>query len=110
MVLQASPGGFPDDKLMLIDVAHYIICMCSLRNLPQMLDCMAVGGGMGIAVGRLASLFNASDRGMVLPDSVGLPFAFPVTNAVSGAVENRLATFMLQSIFAAAIVILLLLY
>ena len=80
------------------------------RNLPQMLDCMALGGGAGIAVGRLASLFNASDRGMVLPDSVGLPFAFPVTNAVSGAVENRLATFMLQSIFAAAIVILLLLY
>ena len=80
------------------------------RNLPQMLDCMALGGGAGIAVGRLASLFNASDRGMVLPDSVGLPFAFPVTNAVSGAVENRLATFMLQSIFVAAIVILLLLY
>ena len=80
------------------------------RNLPQMLDCMALGGGAGIAVGRLASLFNASDRGMVLPDSVGLPFAFPVTNAVSGAAENRLATFMLQSISTAAIVALILLY
>ena len=96
--------------------AACIVVACVLRlvrihrNLPQMLDCMAIGGGAGIAVGRLASLFNSSDRGIVLPDYVGLPFAYPVTNAVSGAVENRLATFMLQSIFTGAIVILLLLY
>ena len=79
-------------------------------NLPQMLDCMAIGGGVGISVGRLASLFNASDRGMILPDSVSFPFASPVTNAVSGASENRLATFMIQSGLAGFIVIALLLF
>ena len=45
------------------------------QNLPRMFDCMAMGGGLGIAVGRLASLFNASDRGVILPESVGFPFA-----------------------------------
>ena len=79
-------------------------------NLPEMLDSMCLAGGVGIAVGRLASLFNASDRGQVVADTVGLPFAYPVTNAVSGAAENRLATFMLQSVSTAAIVALILLY
>ena len=70
------------------------------RSLPQMLDAMAISGCAGIAVGRLASLFNSSDRGQVLANFKGLPFAYPVTNAVSGAVEYRLATFMLQSLVA----------
>ena len=81
-----------------------------VKNLLQMYDSMAIGAGIGIAVGRLASLFNASDRGMTLPESVGFPFAFPVTNTVSGVVENRLATFMIQSGVVAVIVALLLLY
>ena len=70
------------------------------RSLPEMLDCMAVSGCAGMAVGRLASLFNASDRGQVLANFKSLPIAYSVTNAVSGAVEYRLATFMLQSIVA----------
>ena len=70
------------------------------RSLPEMLDCMAISGCAGIAVGRLASLFNSSDRGQVLTAFKSLPVAWPVTNAVSGAVEYRLATFMLQSLVA----------
>ena len=70
------------------------------RNLPEMLDCMSIAGLSGIAVGRLASLFNASDRGNILENFKGLPFAWPVTNTVSGATEYRLATFMLQSMVA----------
>ena len=70
------------------------------RSLPEMLDAMAISGCAGIAVGRLASLFNSSDRGQVLERFKSLPFAYPVTNAVSGAVEYRLATFMLQSLVA----------
>ena len=81
-----------------------------VKNLPAMYDSMAIGSGFGIAVGRLASLFNASDRGMALPESVGFPFAFPVTNTVSGVVENRLATFMIQSGIVAVLVVLLVLY
>jgi len=48
-------------------------------------------------------LFNSSDRGQVLANFKSLPFAWPVTNAVSGAVEYRLATFMLQSLVALAL-------
>ena len=80
------------------------------KNLPEMVDCMCLAGGVGIAAGRLASLFNSTARGQIVADTVGLPFAYPVTNAVSGVAENRLATFMLQSISTAAIVVLILLY
>ena len=69
-------------------------------NLPEMLDSMCLAGGVGIAAGRLASLFNASDRGQIVADTVQLPFAYPVTNAVSGALEYRLATFVIQSMVA----------
>ena len=97
----------------------FVACLftaCVLRlfrlssSLPRMLDAMAIGGGAGIAVGRLASLFNSSDRGRVVADTVGFPFAYPVVNDVSGVVENRLATFMIQTMLAAAIVTLLLGY
>ena len=69
-------------------------------NFPKMLVCMAVSGCAGIAVGRLASLFNSSDRGQVIENLKTLPFVYPVTNAVSGALEYRLATFMIQSMVA----------
>lgn len=74
--------------------------VCFHRNLPQMLDCMSIAGCAGIAVGRLASFFNSSDRGQVLAELKSLPFAYPVTNAVSGAVEYRLATFVIQAMVA----------
>lgn len=105
-----SSGGYA----LMGAFAGCILSACLLRvvrvvkNLPAMFDCMAIAGGAGIAVGRLASLFNNSDRGMVLSDDVGLPIAYQITNTVSGAVENRLATFMLQSIVTAVIVIVLL--
>ncbi len=74
--------------------------VCLHRNLPEMLDCMCLAGGAGIAVGRLASFFNSSDRGQVVQSIQSLPWVYPVTNAVSGAVEYRLATFVLQSMAA----------
>lgn len=107
-----SRGGY---ALMGVFIACILVALLLrlfriLKNLPLTFDAMAIGGGCGIAVGRLASLFNASDRGMILPDSVGFPFAYPVTNAVSGVVENRLATFMIQGGFTALVVVLLLAY
>ena len=93
-----------------------LLCACLLRllkiskNLPQMLDCMAIAGGAGVAVGRLASFYNTSDRGFIMDESVGLPFAYPVENPVSGLVEPRFATFLLQSIVTAIIVLALLGY
>ena len=93
-----------------IAVAALLRLIRAVRNLPKVYDCMAIAGGIGICVGRMASLFNSSDRGMILPETVGLPFAYPVVNAVSGVVENRLATFMIQAMVTAVIVGLLILY
>ena len=84
--------------------------LCFHRNLPQMLDAMALAGCAGIAVGRLASFFDASDRGQVVTVTQSLPWVYPVTNAVSGATEYRLATFLLQAMVAAALFVILGLY
>ena len=121
------PANYADFKTAMTDYttgsyallgafAACLLVACLLRlvrissNLPQMLDSMAIGGGVGISLGRLASLFNVTDRGMILPESVEFPFASTITNAVSGAQENRLATFMLQSGVTGVIVILLVLF
>lgn len=73
------------------------------RNLPQMLDCMCLAGCAGISVGRLASFFNSSDRGQIVESIQSLPWVYPVTNAVSGATEYRLATFVIQAMVAAVL-------
>ncbi len=72
-------------------------------DLPAMLDCMCLAGSAGIAVGRLSSFFNSSDRGQVVESLRALPWVYPVTNSVSGATEYRLATFLLQSMVALAL-------
>lgn len=79
--------------------------ICLHRNLPEMLDAMSMAACAGMAVGRLSALFNASDRGQVLESFRSLPIASPVNNAVSGAVEYRLATFAMQSMVALALFI-----
>ena len=79
--------------------------ICLHRNLPEMLDAMSMAACAGMAVGRLSALFNASDRGQVLVSFRSLPIASPINNAVSGAVEYRLATFALQSMVALALLI-----
>lgn len=76
------------------------------RSLAEMLDCMAISGCAGITVGRLASFFNSTDRGNIVSFET-LPFAYPVTNAVSGATEYRLATFVIQAMVALALFVIL---
>lgn len=76
------------------------------KNLPEMLDCMALAGLPGIAVGRLASFFNASDRGQVV-SFTSLPVASPVTNSISGATDYRFATFLFQAIIALTLFVIL---
>ena len=81
--------------------------VCLHRSLPEMLDCMCIAGCAGITVGRLASFFNSSDRGQVVESVRSLPFVYPVTNAVSGALEYRLATFVIQAMVAAVLCVVL---
>ena len=80
------------------------------KSLPGMLDCMTLAGGVGISVGRLASFYNASSRGQIVAGLTKLPWVYPVTNAVSGQLEYRLATFLFQSVITGVIVVMLLLF
>lgn len=73
------------------------------RSLPEMLDAMCLGGAAGIAVGRLACFFNASDRGQIIEGMTELPWVYPVINTVSGATEYRLATFVIQAMVTGVI-------
>lgn len=77
------------------------------KNLPEMLDTMSLAGAAGIAVGRLQSLFNTSDRGVLIEGITNLPIVYPVNNAVTGVTEYRLATFMLQAIVTGVIFVVL---
>ena len=79
-----------------------------VKNLPFALDCMALAGGVGIAVGRLACFFTASDRGPVIESIRSLPIVYPVINAVTGVVEWRFATFLIQAIATGLITLVLL--
>jgi len=79
------------------------------RNLPLMLDCMSLAGAAGIAVGRLASFFNSSDRGQLMASIRTMPWVYPVVNSISGALEYRLATFLLQAMVTGIIFLALLL-
>ncbi len=112
--LSAAMSDFSTGGYTLMGVfGGCILAACLLRllfvsrNLPEMLDCMSLAAAGGIAVGRLASLFNTSDRGVLIEGIKDLPIVYPVNNAVTGVVEYRLATFMLQSIVAAVIFLVL---
>ena len=70
------------------------------KNLPQMLDCMSIAGACGIALGRLSCFFTSANRGQVIESIQNLPWVYPITNSVSGAMEYRLATFLIQAIIA----------
>ena len=85
-------------------------CVFFHRNLPEMLDCMSLAGCAGIAVGRLGSFFNSSDRGQIIESLQTLPWVYPVTNSVSGAVEYRLATFVIQAMVAVVLLAVLALF
>lgn len=97
-------------------VVGCILAACLLRlirvvkALPQMLDCMAIAGAAGICIGRCNSFFNSADRGDILEGITTLPMVYPVTNSVTGAVEYRFATFVLQSAVAGVIFVMLLLF
>lgn len=79
------------------------------RDLPGMLDCMSIAGCGGIAVGRLSSGFNTGGRGF-LTQPGEMPWIVATANAVSGAVEYRFATFLVQAMAAGVICACLLLF
>lgn len=77
------------------------------KNLPGMLDAMSIAAAAGIAVGRLSCFFSAADRGRLMEKFTSLPWAYPVTNVVTGAPEYRLATFLIQAMVCGVIFLIL---
>ena len=80
-------------------------------ELPALLDALSPAAAFGIALGRWAELFTSADRGKMLFEAEALqrlPFSVPVTNA-GGVTEWRFATFAAQSVWAAAVFLILLL-
>lgn len=97
-------------------IAGCVAAACLLKrlkvceDLPEMLDCMAIAGTLGIAVGRMESAFNATDRGMVLPQEIPFPWVYPVINAVTGQPEYRLATFAIEAMVTGIVAVALFLF
>lgn len=106
----------PENCALLGIFAGCVLAACAVRllgiieDLPGTLDCMAIAGCLGMAVGRLNHFFNPFDRGMVVETIRQLPLVYPVENAANGEPDYRLATFMVQAIVAAALFVLLLIH
>lgn len=108
-------GGY---SLMGVFIGVILAC-CLVRllrvidNLPALLDCLSPAAALGIAAGRFSELFSVADRGKILisdPSFQRLPFGSAVTNATSGVVEWRFATFCVQAIWCAVILLILAAY
>ncbi len=78
------------------------------EDLPEVLDILALAGSAGIAIGRLGSLFNASCRGMALPE--GSFLAVSSVNSITGQTEYHFGTFLVQAMVAAALFIGLMIF
>lgn len=72
----------------------------------EILDCMSVAGCGAISLGRLGCFFTETNRGQIMSQLTGLPWAYPIANA-SGQLEYRFATFLFQAAVAAALGIFL---
>lgn len=84
--------------------------VCIHNQTAVAFDCMSIAGCAGIAAGRLSSFFGISNRGKVIDSSFFSFWIQQVKNPVTGIVEDRLATFLLQSVFAGILFVFLLLF
>ena len=108
-------GGY---SLIGVFAGTFLAC-CLIRllrvtdDLPALLDSLSPAAALGIAVGRFSELFSTADRGHILisnPAFQRLPFGSAVTNAISGAMEWRFATFCAQAVWCAVILLILAVY
>ncbi len=108
-----SVGGFSLIGLVIgVLLAALIVWAIGLApSLGKLLDILAPGAAIGIALGRLSFLFNYADRGKVFIENEAnrrLPIGSAVINVSSGATEWRFATFFIQALVAAAIFVIVL--
>ncbi len=108
-----SVGGFSIIGVILgCLVAALIVRALGLcKSLGALLDVVSPAAALGIGLGRLSFLFNYADRGKVFIENEAnrrLPIGSAVINMSSGATEWRFATFFIQALVAAAILVVLL--
>lgn len=78
-------------------------------RIPDLLDCMSLGGCCAISLGRLANFFSAADRGKLVEELTNLPWSYPIMNSATGMPEYHMATFLFQSILTGVLFLVLLL-
>lgn len=80
------------------------------KDFPDLLDCMSIALCFGISLGRLAPFFNNDGRGMTVSTGWSLPWAVSTLNPVSGAMEHRMAIFLIQATAAGVLFLALLVF
>lgn len=80
------------------------------KNVPMVLDCMSIAGSAGIAAGRLAELFGSGNRGQLIKSVLFSIWAQPVANPLTGVIESRFSTFLMQSAISGMLFVGLLLF
>lgn len=83
-----------------------VLLLSEWERRREMLDCLSVAGCWAISLGRLGAFFTSTDRGQVMVQLTGLPWAYPVANA-SGQLEYRFATFLSQAAVTAVLALVL---
>ena len=77
-------------------------------TLGELFDCILPSGVIGVAVGRLAGLFDSADKGKAIVTNEAfqkLPFSVPVSDVYTGETSYRLAVFMFEAAAALGIYI-----
>lgn len=97
-ITQYRAGGYSLLGAMVGCVLGVSLVFIRHPALPQALDCLALSGTAGIALGRMNYFFSAFDRGAVLDQFAFL--ASPTPSGFAGGVEYRFATFQAQSVIA----------
>ncbi len=106
-----SSGGFclPGVLLALMVAAVLVRLLCFTDSIGRLLDAVAPGACIGIALFRLSAIFNTTCRSTILitdPAYQSLPIGSAVTSS-GGNVEYRFATFFVQFLLMLALAVLM---
>jgi len=114
-ILSLGDGGYSlTGAIIGVLLAAVAVRLVHISNdLPTLLDCLAPGSALCIAVGRMGGFFSNDDKGnYIFTDSrfQRLPFAVLVQDSVTESAEWRFASFFWESLAGYAIFFLLLFF
>ena len=113
-VTDYSTGGFIFSGVIIgISVSYFVVSLLHMNKDPaRILDCSAPGTAVLIILVRVSSLFNTSCRGKITvrdPALQRLPISSKIIDAAGNA-EFRFATFFVEAILLAVLLILILIF